>query len=559
MDDRFNIRRYMDYLNPDSQIREELQNRSNPYITSPFVNAAPRPGTTFTDLDATTTRPMDPFEDYQGPSTLAALNQGLQIAQTAPRFLNMKVGDQTLGQSLGLRSNAGTRLGNPFTGNVSQGSFIAPPTASSIVGPGAPAGTQAIFNPTTGAQGAVLPGTPIPAGFEAAPAQLSAGQMASNYFQNLKAGSISAGLPTYLAGRAIRSAFDDDDPTSFTAGEMLGAGISGAGAGSALAPMLGLSGPLGIGLGVAISLLGGRRKRNKARKLQREYQQALKKRDREIREQYNESIKEARKEREGQARAADYMRSAAAFSNPYGLGNMEDGGKMPEYFLGGILESALGGIMDAVGGVFGAAQSVSQTTLDALTNLGFNTLDITADVAQTAAQPAFEVADVVGDTVIEPVVEGVVQPALDVAFEGVEAVGGVVEEGIEAGLNLAGDAINLVGETVQTGMEGISQFANPLIENTLGLAAPLVAGIGQTITDPFMPNREDTSIEPPRLPNIEQASEVQGPNIQTINPYTDTNIKEKALDFSQMLASAGFVRPESEVTKNIYTQTQESV
>ena len=77
------------------------------------------------------------------------------------------------------------------------GSFIAPPTASSIVGPGAPAGTQAIFNPTTGAQGAVLPGTSIPAGFEAAPTQLSAGQMASNYFQNLKAGSVSEGLPTY--------------------------------------------------------------------------------------------------------------------------------------------------------------------------------------------------------------------------------------------------------------------------------------------------------------------------------------------------------------------------
>ena len=86
---------------------------------------------------------------------------------------------------------------------------------------------------------------------------------ASNYFSNLKAGSVSAGLPTYLVGRALRSAFDDDDPTTFAAGEMLGAGVSGAGAASALmglSPKLAALGPAGLLLGIGISLFGGKEK-----------------------------------------------------------------------------------------------------------------------------------------------------------------------------------------------------------------------------------------------------------------------------------------------------------
>ena len=551
MDNRFNIRRYMDYLNPDSQIREELTNRSNPYSTSPFINAAPRPGTSFTDLDNMTTMPMDPFEDYQGPSTLASLNQGLQIAQTAPKLLGMKVGDQTLGQTLGLKSGVGTRLGNPLTTNVSQGSFIAPPTASSIVGPGAPAGTQAIFNPTTGAEGAITSGTSIPAGFQAAPTKLSAGQMASNYFENLKGGSVSAGLPTYLVGRAIRSAFDDDDPTSFSAGEMLGAGVSGAGAGSALAPILGISGPLGIGLGVAISLLGGRRKRNKARKLQQEYQQALKDRDKEIREQYNESIQEARKQNEGRSAAANYMRNSAAFSNPYGLGNMEDGGKMPEYFFGGLFST--------IQNIFSGASDVTTGVIDSISNLATGALDVTADISQTAASPAFDAMEVVGENIIEPTTENILQPALDTAFQGVEAGGELLGQGIEAGLNIAEDAMDLGFGAASDVMETAGKFAFPVIETIGGAVAPFVQGIGETITNPFMPNNDTPlSIPPPDMPNIEKTETILDPNIVTINPYTNQPVK-KALDFSMGSGSAGFVRPENKDQDNIYTQTQESV
>ena len=211
----------------------------------------------------------------------------------------MKVGERTLGQRLGANlSGPGASIKNPFTQTVSTAPNIIP-TSSTIVGTGAPVGTQAVFNPTTGAQMAIPPGSSIPAGFEAAPAQLTAGQAASNYFSNLKAGSVSAGVPTYIAGRLIRSAFDDDDPTTFKFGEMAGAAISGAGAASslmALSPKLAALGPAGILLGVGISLFGGARKRRKARKLQRAYEKALKEREAEIREMYQESVPESRED-----------------------------------------------------------------------------------------------------------------------------------------------------------------------------------------------------------------------------------------------------------------------
>ena len=95
-------------------------------------------------------------------------------------------------------------------------------------------------------------------------------------------------MPTYLAGRLVRSAFDDDDPTTFTAGEMLGAGISGIGAGSAIAGMipaaspLAALGPYGWLIGLGISLFGGKKKRDKARKLQREYEQKIEERNQKI-------------------------------------------------------------------------------------------------------------------------------------------------------------------------------------------------------------------------------------------------------------------------------------
>ena len=124
----------------------------------------------------------------------------------------------------------------------------------------------------------------IPQGMEGmTPSKFST--VSGKYLQGLKAGTAQTAIPTYLAGRLIRSAFDDDDPTTFTGGEMLGAGVSGAGAGAfiggklaasavggKIAAGLGLKagaaalGPVGILVGIGLSLFGGKRKRDKARK-----------------------------------------------------------------------------------------------------------------------------------------------------------------------------------------------------------------------------------------------------------------------------------------------------
>tara|TARA_R110002020_G_scaffold147512_1_gene322909 strand:- start:7161 stop:8744 length:1584 start_codon:yes stop_codon:yes gene_type:complete len=527
MDDRYNIMRYMNNLGPNSETRQSIESinrRNNNVLNFPY-SMAPQPTLSYSDLDAMSTKPIDPFLDYQSPGLLSNLSTSLQVAQTAPKLLNMQVGKQTLGQTLGAKlSGPGTQIGNPFTTNVSAGSFT----------------PQTQLGPTASAGG------------------VSVQQGASNYFSNLKGGSVSAGLPTYIAGRVIRSAFDDDDPTSFTGGEMLGAGISGAGAGSALAPILGVSGPLGIGLGIAISLLGGRRKRNKARKLQQEYQTALKEREDQLRSDYKEGVMKSREQMQAEARTNQYLRDSAGFNNPYGMGNMEKGGKMPEYVLGGFFQSVLGGFGDAVTSIGGAATNLSQGTLDALTNLGFNTLDVTTDLAQTAAAPAFDAMEVVGENIIEPATENILQPALDTAFQGVEAGGELLGQGIEGGLNLAGDAMDLGFGAASSVMETAGKVAFPVIDFVGGAVAPFVQGIGEAITDPFMPDNDTTSLNSPLAPNIETVEGADAPNIVTVNPYS-TDAPTKAMDFTMGSGSLGFIRPEDKEKENIYTSTQESV
>lgn len=524
MEDRFSIMRYMPYLQSGgttAQGIEALNRRTNNVVPAftPY-SMAPSPGTSFEDLQLMNPEPIDPFLDYQSPGLLSNLSTSLQVAQTAPKLLNMKVGERTLGQRLGANlSGPSTQLGNPFTTNVSAGTFT----------------PQTQLGPTASAGG------------------VTTGQAASNYFSNLKAGSVSAGVPTYIAGRLIRSAFDDDDPTTFTGGEMAGAAISGAGAASslmALSPKLAALGPAGIALGIGISLFGGARKRRKARRLQEAYKTALKEREAEIREMYQESITEARKDREGKAQAANYLRIASNFNNPYGMGNMEKGGKMPKFFLGGAF--------NALTNIFTGAVDATTGLIEGASNILTGSLGTIADIGQTVTAPAFDAFEAVGENIIEPVTENVLQPALDTGFQAVEAGGEVLQMGIESGIDLAMDTIDFTGGMVREGMEGLSKIANPLIESTLGQAAPFVQSIGETITDPFMPDRQDVSIEPLPLPNIEEVSTIQDPNIVTVDPYTNKPI-EKALDFSMASGSAGFVRPEDVEETNIYSETQESV
>lgn len=215
--------------------------------------------------------------------------------------------------------------------------------------PGSGGATQ-IINPTTGAEGSLLPGGKMPAGFEGVPSKFAT--TSGKYLQGLKAGTAQTAIPTYLAGRLIRSAFDDDDPTTFTGGEMLGAGVSGAGAGAfvggkiaasaiggKIAAGLGMKaaalGPVGILVGIGLSLWGGKRKRDKARKkareqAQRDYEQAVADRKAEIRQMYLEGIEQNRQAAANQFQSQQYYQQAARYGNTYGMGNYSEGGVFDE-------------------------------------------------------------------------------------------------------------------------------------------------------------------------------------------------------------------------------------
>ena len=539
MEDRFSILRYMPYLQqggPTAQGIASINRRMNDVIpmSTPY-SMAPSAGTTYTDLQSMNPEPIDPFLDYQSPGALSSLSTGLQVAQTAPQLLNLKLGKQTLGQQIGVDfSGPGTSIKNPFTQTASTAPNIIP-TSSTIVGTGAPVGTQAVFNPTTGAQMSVAPGASIPAGFEAAPAQLTAGQAAGNYFSNLKAGSVSAGVPTYIAGRLIRSAFDDDDPTTFTGGEMAGAAISGAGAASslmALSPKLAALGPAGIALGIGISLFGGARKRKKARKLQKAYEKALKERESEIREMYQESLTEAREEREGEAQAANYMRTASKFNNPYGMGNFDEGGLTPkekakiakmgrfgdtelahinkteEYLLkmlGGAgtinpetglkefhfkmpfskknrrhnkkhISGALKAAGDFIAPVAQTVQTVVQPIGDVATAAG--------DVATTATQGVIDTAETVGG--------GALAAASDVG----KLAGGTIDKTVKTFggdkiLKAAGKTVKLAGETAKPFIEAAGEVTAMGIETGIDLAMDSIefaGGMVQSAIEPIAEN-----------------------------------------------------------------------
>jgi len=591
MEDRFSIMRYMPYLQRGGttlQGIEALNRRTNNVVPAftPY-SMAPAPGTSYMDLQSMNPEPIDPFLDYQSPGLLSNLSTGLQVAQTAPQLLKMKLGKQTLGERLGTNlSGPGATITNPFTQQAS-----------------------------SGFTGVTLDPSPIGPYMEGTASSLTGSQMASNYFSNLKAGSVSAGVPTYIAGRVIRSAFDDDDPTTFKFGEMAGAAVSGAGAASAimgLSPKLAALGPAGILLGIGISLFGGARKRRKARKLQRAYEKALKERETEIRDMYQESITESRQDREGEARAANYMKEASKFMNPYGMGNYDKGGLTPkektkiakmgrngdtelahitkteEYLLkmlGGagtinpktglkefhirnpftrkgrkhnrrhfrnavsaVTENVLDPIMGGVQSGFDAAADVTQSTIETVSDVGQTALEATTDVAQTAGRPIFDTMEVVGENVIEPVAENVLQPALDTGFQFVEAGGEVIQMGIETGIDLAMDTIDFAGGMAGSVMETVGdKFVFPIMEGVAEGVEGLLGG-----------NDDIPDFNLPPLPNIETVETVQDPNIVTIDPYTGQPTK-KAFDFSMGSGSAGFVRPEDIEKENIYSETQESV
>ena len=156
------------------------------------------------------------------------------------------------------------------------------------------------------------------------------------YLQSVTGGAgvdsaLLSGTGTYIAGRLVRKAFDDADPTTFTGGEVAGAGISGYGAGVAGASAIAKAGILGaagstalmsavpyVGIAAAlVSIFGGKKKRDKARS-QSNQDEALRK----FREDRREFYDDYRSRMESESSARAYAQRSAGFNNPYGMGAM---------------------------------------------------------------------------------------------------------------------------------------------------------------------------------------------------------------------------------------------
>ena len=418
--------------------------------------------------------------------------------------------------------------------------------------------------------------------------------MAGNYFQNIGAGSVSAGLPTYLVGRAVRSAFDDDDPTTFTGGEMLGAGISGVGGGSAIAGMLGVTGPAGWAIGLGISLLGGLFKKKKAKKAKAEYDKKVAERKLEIKDIYNTAITDSRADREKKANEDRYNEMAGAYSNPYG--SYDEGGLTPKEkskvasmgrngdtqlahindveadllkLFGGAgtvnpktglkeyhwkfsakhmrkhAQQALSSILDPIGdtivGAGNVATDVVTTGVDAVEDIGGAALDASVDLLETASEPVFEVMDAVGETVIEPVVENIVKPALNTGFDFVEA-------GIDAGREVASMATDVISD----GFDFAMNMTQDVLEVPMNI---METGIN------FIEDAFSSDYDVPDLPPIDFALEdpiIQDPNIQSVDPYTGKPIAKGAQRVNFASGSMGFIGPEMEMDDQ-YTSQQTTI
>ena len=194
-------------------------------------------------------------------------------------------------------------------------------------------GTQSVFNPTTGQGMSLNPGEAIPEGFQAvgaaAPSALT--QAVGNFATNTAVGSSASSvgstispyaLPAYIVGEGISYFADDDDETTWTAGEITGDVLSTTGKRTGQGAMIGsLAGPPGQAIGAAIgatiglgeSIFKGLRDRNEAREEEYAYH-------REITDDYNKFVSDK----------SDFMKNVGPSSSQYGTTYMgEMGGIKP--------------------------------------------------------------------------------------------------------------------------------------------------------------------------------------------------------------------------------------
>jgi len=536
------LNQYGSVINPTGSTADKIQQINNRAFTTPYGGVV-NPAIDYSTAEMMNPEIMNPLDYTVSPGIGESVMSGLQNVGMGTQLLGSKFGSSTVGQSLfgkGFGSGPGTAAGSPFTQNVSAGGFTPQGTPEAVITP----------------QGGSVQNFATPS------------QAASNYFQNLKGGSVAAGLPTYLAGRLVRSAFDDDDPTTFTGGEMLGAGISGIGAGSAIAGMipaaspLAALGPYGWLIGLGISLFGGKRKRDKARKLQREYEQKIEERNQKIIDTYRDSVTEAKEARDRQEAEQRYYQRTAGYNNPYGTGNfrygsMEKGGKVPEYGFGGFFNSltnlvsdVVGGVGDAVGNVVGGAMDIFGTGVDAAGDILQGGLGAASDVAQGVMDPVFDVGQAITDVTIDPVMDNIGRPILDQFGQATNTIfQGVVIPGIEGTLDVAGDVVDFGVGAVTDVMEEVGEN---VVFPVMDFVGDFATGLGEDVVDIL--SGPDPQLPP--IPEIQAqaAGPAAIPQIKTIGGYGPGSLAVNPYGISGGSGSAGFITGKQDEKENIYQQ-----
>ena len=124
--------------------------------------------------------------------------------------------------------------------------------------------------------------------------------------------------PGLSYGMAVKGFTDDRNPYTYTGQERIGDYIGNAMIGSSLAPVIGLTGPVGIGLSALYSIFSSGKKKKKARRLVAQAKEDVRSAQYEGYEDRAEQVAEARDKYLSDASQAEWERSASRYGNQYG-------------------------------------------------------------------------------------------------------------------------------------------------------------------------------------------------------------------------------------------------
>ena len=117
-----NYQEYLKYVNPNSQEGRQV-NKYTGGNYNPYGFSAATGG--YEAISNTIESPIDMTQYMQQPDLMTDLSGSLSTASTANKILGTKIGGKSIGSKIApnLGKTAGSTLGNPFTTNVSAGSF----------------------------------------------------------------------------------------------------------------------------------------------------------------------------------------------------------------------------------------------------------------------------------------------------------------------------------------------------------------------------------------------------------------------------------------------------